>query len=95
MRVLLNQAEENGCEGEFAGRALDQWACERGVELHFIEPGKPIPSPEAAWLRGEAAVVPVDRSGPVTVWKVRSRLDPSACGPSNAPLHKIPQQPAN
>jgi len=63
--------------------------------LNFIEPGKPIPSPEAAWLRGEAAVVPVDRSGPVTVWKVRSRLDPSACGPSNAPLHKIPQQPAN
>jgi len=27
---------------EFAGRALDQWAFERGVELHFIEPGKPI-----------------------------------------------------
>jgi putative transposase len=27
---------------EFAGRALDQWAFERRVELHFIEPGKPI-----------------------------------------------------
>lgn len=27
---------------EFAGRALDQWAFERGVALRFIAPGKPI-----------------------------------------------------
>lgn len=27
---------------EFAGRALDQWAYQQGVRLHFIEPGKPI-----------------------------------------------------
>ena len=27
---------------EFTSRALDQWAYERGVELHFIEPGKPV-----------------------------------------------------
>jgi len=27
---------------EFAGQALDVWACERGVKLHFIQPGKPI-----------------------------------------------------
>jgi putative transposase len=27
---------------EFTGRVLDQWACERGVKLQFIEPGKPI-----------------------------------------------------
>jgi len=26
---------------EFAGQALDAWACERQVRLHFIEPGKP------------------------------------------------------
>lgn len=26
---------------ELTSRALDQWAYERGVELHFIEPGKP------------------------------------------------------
>ena len=26
---------------EFTGRAMDQWAYKRGVELHFIEPGKP------------------------------------------------------
>jgi putative transposase len=27
---------------EFTSRALDQWAYERGVELHFIQPGKPV-----------------------------------------------------
>jgi hypothetical protein len=61
--------------------------------LDFIEPGKPISSPEARWLRGEPAVVAIDRSGPVTVWRVRGRLDPDACGPANAPLRRIPQQP--
>ncbi len=45
--------------------------------LNFIEPGKPVPSPEARWLRGEPAVVPIQRSGPVTVWRVRGRLDPA------------------
>jgi putative transposase len=27
---------------EFTSRALDQWAYEHGVELHFIQPGKPV-----------------------------------------------------
>jgi putative transposase len=27
---------------EFVGRALDQWASDRGVRLHFIAPGKPV-----------------------------------------------------
>ena len=27
---------------EFTSRALDQWAYRRGVELHFIQPGKPV-----------------------------------------------------
>jgi hypothetical protein len=61
--------------------------------LNFIAPGEPVPSPEAAWLRGESAVVPVDRSGPVTVWRVRGRLDPGGCGPANAPLRRVPRQP--
>ena len=29
-------------EPEFAGQALDAWAYQRGVRLHFIEPGKPV-----------------------------------------------------
>jgi hypothetical protein len=62
--------------------------------LNFIEPGNPVPSPEAGWLRGEPAVTPVDREGPVTVWSVGGHLDPGACGPANAPLRRIPQQPA-
>jgi hypothetical protein len=61
--------------------------------LDFIHPGRPVASPEAGWLRGEAAVAPLLRSGPVTVWRVRGKLDPAACGPANAPLHRIPQQP--
>jgi hypothetical protein len=61
--------------------------------LDFIHPARPIASPEAGWLRGEAAVAPLVRSGPVTVWRVRGRLDPAACGPANAPLRRIPQQP--
>ena len=61
--------------------------------LNFIHPGNPIPSPEAGWLRGEPAVTPIDRSGPVTVWRVRGQLDPAACGPANAPLRRIPNAP--
>ena len=62
--------------------------------LNFIDTERPIASPEAGWLRGERAVRPIDRSGPVTVWRVSGRLDPSACAaPANSPLRRIPQQP--
>jgi putative transposase len=27
---------------EFTGKALDEWAYRRGVQLHFIRPGKPV-----------------------------------------------------
>jgi hypothetical protein len=62
--------------------------------LNFLHPGDPVASPEARWLRGEKAVRPVLRSGAVTVWRVNGDLDPSACGPANAPLREIPQTPA-
>jgi hypothetical protein len=62
--------------------------------LNFIHPDRPITSPEAGWLRGEPAVEPVLRQGPVTVWRVLGPLDPRACGPENEPLRGIPQQPA-
>jgi hypothetical protein len=58
--------------------------------LNFLHPGDPIPSPEARWLRGEPAVAPVLRSGPVSVWQVRGELNPAGCGPRNAPLREIP-----
>ncbi|MGB7685477.1 MAG: hypothetical protein WBL45_06795 [Solirubrobacterales bacterium] len=62
--------------------------------LNFIHPDRPIPSPEARWLRGERAVSPVLRSGPATVWNVSGPLDPSGCGSANAPLREIPNTPA-
>jgi hypothetical protein len=62
--------------------------------LNFIHPEDPIRSPEAAWLRGSGALSPIERSGPVTVWRVGGRLDPERCGAANAPLRRIPQQPS-
>jgi hypothetical protein len=63
--------------------------------LNFLHPGDPITSPEVRWLRGERAVRPILRSGPVTVWEVRGELDPAGCGPRNAPLREIPQTPVS
>lgn len=63
--------------------------------LNFIDPDEPVASPEAGWLRGAAAVAAVDRSGPVTVWRVRGRLDPDGCDPANAPLRHVPSQPVD
>ncbi len=50
VRVLERLGELRGLPGilvtdngpEFAGQALDAWAYQRGVRLHFIEPGKPV-----------------------------------------------------
>jgi putative transposase len=50
VRVLERLGAERGVPDEIvldngpelAGKALDQWAYERGVRLRFIEPGKPI-----------------------------------------------------
>jgi hypothetical protein len=63
--------------------------------LNFIHPDKPIPSPEAGWLRGGRGVTLIDRSGPVAVWRLRAPLDPDTCGPANAPLRRIPQTPGS
>jgi hypothetical protein len=61
--------------------------------LNFLHPDNPIPSPEARWLRGESTKQPIRRSGPVTVWKLTGHLDPTTCGPANAPLHRVPDTP--
>jgi hypothetical protein len=61
--------------------------------LNFLHPDQPILSPEARWLRGERAVAPALRSGPVTVWSVRGKLDPAGCGSANAPLREVPNTP--
>jgi hypothetical protein len=61
--------------------------------LNFIHTGNPILSPEAGWLRGEKASTPIKRDGPTTIWRINGELDPSACGPPNAPLRRIPDTP--
>ncbi len=58
--------------------------------LDFIHPGSPVESPEKAWLRGDPAVRPILHSGPVAVWRVDRRLDPSACHHTE---REVPQQP--
>jgi hypothetical protein len=60
--------------------------------LNFIHSSKPVASPEARWLRG-APVTPVLHKGEITVWRVDGKLDPTACGPANAPLREVPNTP--
>jgi len=63
--------------------------------LNFIDPSSPIPSPEAKWLYNDPTIKPINRSGPVTVWKLEGKLNPAACGPANAPLESIPNTPTS
>ncbi|HZO06936.1 MAG TPA: hypothetical protein VFB52_11155, partial [Solirubrobacterales bacterium] len=63
--------------------------------LNFLHPDDPVSSPEARWLRGEDAVAPLLRSGPVTVWRVEGRLSPAECDGANAPLVEIPDTPSS
>ena len=59
-RILDQIAEERGYPEsitmdngpEFTSRALDAWAYKNGVELHFIEPGKPIQNALAESFNG-------------------------------------------
>jgi hypothetical protein len=61
--------------------------------LNFIHTDKPIPSPESRWLRNDPAIKPISQSGPVTLWKLNGKLDPTTCGQANAPLRRIPDTP--
>jgi hypothetical protein len=63
--------------------------------LNFANASEPVTSPEAGWLRGSPGVEPVETSGSITVWRVNGSLDPGACGPENAPLSSVPQQPGS
>jgi len=60
--------------------------------LNFIHPDKPVPSPEARWLKGAGGAKPYFNEGPVTVWKVTGPLK-TTCAKANAPLREIPQTP--
>lgn len=61
--------------------------------LNFLHTDEPVPSPEAAWLRGDPAAQPIKRDDGVTVWRINDKLNPAACGAANAPLHRVPNTP--
>ena len=61
--------------------------------LNFLHTDNPVPSPEAGWLRGESAARPIQHNGPVTIWKLNGKLDPTGCSSANAPLERIPDTP--
>jgi hypothetical protein len=61
--------------------------------LNFIHTGNPIFSPEATWLRGDRAAVPIHHDGPTIIWRINGKLSPAACGSVNAPLRRIPNTP--
>jgi hypothetical protein len=63
--------------------------------LNFIHTGDPIPSPEAGWLKGDKAAVPIHRDGSTAIWKLTGRLDASGCGAANEPLRRVPDTPKN
>jgi hypothetical protein len=61
--------------------------------LDFLVAGRLLTSPEARWLDDSPGVEAIGDSSTVTVWRVKGRLDPGACGPANAPLREIPEKP--
>ncbi len=61
--------------------------------LNFIHPGDPLRSPEASWLRGQRALRPIIRDGPVTVWRVKGALDPAGCAGLSTPQRYVPDTP--
>ncbi|HEX6753852.1 MAG TPA: hypothetical protein VF093_09750 [Solirubrobacterales bacterium] len=61
--------------------------------LNFLHTDAPVPSPETRWLRGDHAATPIQRNGQITLWRLHGKLNPKACGPANAPLHRIPDTP--
>jgi len=60
--------------------------------LNFIDPGRPITSPETRWLRDSGGLTVIRRDGAVRVWRVDGPLD-ERCGPENRPLREVPDQP--
>ncbi len=98
--VYLGEADPHGaynaiptCEGFRAtvnGADLDYLVT--SPFLNFLHPSKPVPSPEARWLRGAGGAEALFHEGPVTVWKITGPLKVT-CTPVDAPLREIPNTP--
>lgn len=83
VRVLERLAAERGAPDEIvldngpelAGKAVDQWAYERGVGLRFIEPGKPIQNAFVESFQGRLRDECLDRHWFVSLADARHTIE--------------------
>lgn len=83
-RVLDRATEENGlpetivCDNgpEFTSKALDRWAYDRGVKLHFIEPGKPTQNAFIESFNGRFREECLDEHWFVSMADAREKVEP-------------------
>ena len=60
---------------EFAGSALDAWAYRRGIQLHFIEPGKPVQNAYVESFNGRLRDECLNEHWFTTLEEARCRLE--------------------
>jgi putative transposase len=60
---------------EFAGQALDAWAYERQVRLHFIEPGKPVQNAFIESCNGKFRDECLNEQGFMTLADARQKIE--------------------
>ena len=82
---------------EFAGRVLDAWAYTHGVQLHFIDPGKPVQNAYIKSFNGRLRDECLNKhwfmSLPLARTIVESwRDDYNALEPHSAPGNQTPQE---
>ena len=105
VRVLERLAAERGAPDEIvldngpelAGKALDQWAYERGVGLRFIEPGKPVQNAFVESFQGRLRDECLDRHWFVSLPEARHtveawRQDYNAERPHSALGYRSPEE---
>jgi putative transposase len=59
---------------EFISRVVDQWAFEHGVELHFIEPGKPTQNAFIESFNGKFRDECLNENGFLTLQEAREKI---------------------
>ena len=60
---------------EYAGQAVDLWAYEQGVRLHFIEPGKPVQNAFLESFKGKRRDECWNEHGFTSLGKAREKDD--------------------
>ncbi len=60
---------------EFAGRALDAWAYQQGIKLHFIRPGKPVDNAFIESFNGRLRDECLNEHLFRTIWEARAMIE--------------------